>query len=129
MNAHITCHKGMDYRHLDIRFQGDLDGSSASELANLIVGSFRGQGIVRVDTGKMRIVHPFGVAVLRERLAAARLPLERLVFQGEKAGEIAPHGCPVEEGEVRRDGCGCKGNCSHCVCATGGNEQKSSKPQ
>jgi hypothetical protein len=124
MSAHITCHQGEDYRHLDIQVQGDLDGSSASELANLIVGRFRGQGTVRVDTGSVRSIHPFGVAVLQGRLAAARLPLERLIFRGDKAAEIAPRGCCVERG-----GCGCSGNCAQCLCRERGSEVADGSPQ
>ncbi|MBN1141240.1 MAG: STAS domain-containing protein [Deltaproteobacteria bacterium] len=129
MSAQIICQKGEDYRHLDIRLKGDLDGSSAAELANLIVGRFRGNGIVRVDTGSVGLIHPFGVAVLRKRLAAARLPLERLVFQGGRAAEIAPDGCPVEEGKAAHEGCGCNGRCAHCTCAEREKASQHRQPQ
>ena len=101
--------------NLHIQLEGNLDGSSASELANFIDGIRSRKGNLLIDTSKLEKVFHFGTCVLRSRLLAGRFPLERIAFAGEMAGKIAPRGCRIFQ-EGLMGGCGCDGDCTNCTC-------------
>ncbi len=85
----------VDRTPIRLRLSGTLDGSTASELANLIDGLRLEKDELLIDIQKPVKVFHFGRAVLRRCLAAGAFPLDRLVFSGKLAGDIDPRNCLV----------------------------------
>jgi hypothetical protein len=74
-----------------LKLNGDFDGSSACELANLI----RNGGLVKtakilIDTKSVKKVYPFGVHILHSRLQSAKPGSHSLIFTGKKSSRFAP---------------------------------------
>ncbi|MEJ2659828.1 MAG: hypothetical protein P8Z73_03750 [Desulfobacteraceae bacterium] len=113
-NFQIDFKKSKGYLHIIPR--GDLDGSSAWELVNLLDEQYDGKGRVVIDTQNLREMCPFGCSTFRCRLKLSRLPSNRLSFRGEKGYEIAPEGSKVVVSHNKR-WCRCDGNCANCLCA------------
>jgi hypothetical protein len=102
--------------NLYVRPRGDLDGSSAFELLNLLHEQYEGKGRVFIDTRKIGRIHPFGCCIFQDRLNVGKVPAERICFRGEKGLEIAPRGSRVlVAAEEHR--CRCNGNCERCRCS------------
>ena len=103
---------------LHVTPRGDLDGSSAWEMVNLLGKHYQGDSQVIVDTRFLENIDPFGREVLRRQLSARVVPPERLVFHGENAGLIAVEGsCVVSAPE--QHSCRCDGTCQQCECRKG----------
>lgn len=102
--------------NLYVRPKGDLDGSAACELVNLIHDKYDGEGQVFVDTHQLRKIHSFGCGMFHYHLNFGKLPPDRLFFKGKKGFEIAPEGSRVLviSAEKRRHRCG--GDCANCAC-------------
>jgi len=101
----------IDYRKSDgdlfVRPMGDLDGSSACELVNMIHDQYDGTGQVVVETEGLCKMCPFGCSVFKCQLSLARFPVKRICFRGWKGREMAPKGSAVRTDEDLPDGqCG-----------------------
>jgi hypothetical protein len=107
----------IDYRKSDgdlfVRPMGDLDGSSACELVNMIHDQYDGTGQVVVETDGLCAMCPFGCSVFKCQLSLVRFPVRRICFRGLKGREIAPEGSSVRPCE-ETPSCRCGGNCVPC---------------
>jgi hypothetical protein len=112
-NFSVQCKKSNGNLHL--RPKGDLDGSSAWELINLINEKYDDKGRVFIETQSLREVHPFGCSIFKCQLSTGSIPLKHLFFKGEKGFDMAPNGSRVLIVSKRR-GCRCKGDCAICRC-------------
>lgn len=113
-NFHVELRKSNGNLHVSPK--GDFDGSSASELVNVLHEQYDGKGRVFIDTNKLREMYPFGCAVFQCRLNPRRLPTDRLFFKGEKGHEMAPKGSKVLV-TPDKERCGCNGDCAKCPCS------------
>lgn len=102
--------------NLHVSPKGDLDGSSAWELINLLHERYNGRGSVVIDTHYLREICPFGCSTFRCGLNQSMLPPNRLSFEGEKGYEIAPEGCKVFVSQAKGRG-QCNGDCTNCPCS------------
>ncbi len=120
-NFQIVIKKSNDELHVSP--SGDLDGSSAWELVNLLDEQYNGRGWVVIDTRNLKQMCPFGCSTFLWGLNQSRLPSDRLSFRGEKGYEIAP-----EESRVfsypEEHRCGCNGKCANCQCSKSKDEVK-----
>ena len=107
---------------LYVEARGDLDGSSAMQLVNVLHAQYSGTGKVYIETGGLRDICPFGCDTFRCRLDGNRLPADRLFFKGKEGFKMAPKGSMVIGGP-RRDRCRCNGQCKNCRCEGKGHHQ------
>lgn len=108
--------------NLHVNPSGNFNGSSASELVNLIHEQYDGKGRIFVDTRNLRAMCPFGCTTFQCRLNQNRVPANRLFFKGEKGFEIAPEGASVIVTDEKRRS-RCNGDCANCPCAKKGEKQ------
>ena len=87
-NFKITSHRSEN--HLHLKLAGDFDGSSAWELLNLLRENFTGFHRIIIHTDCLNKVYPFGVHTFHQNLSSFRRNRIRLLFAGEKAGQISP---------------------------------------
>ena len=110
----------IDFKHengeLFVDPVGDLDGSSACELINLLVEQYDGHGRVHIDTRRLRHLCPFGCSTFRCQFYRSRVPVERLLLKGENSRALAPDNSHVH-GPGTPHACQCNGRCTHCRCA------------
>lgn len=111
LNFHIEVEEQSGNLH--VRPKGDFDGSSACELINLLDEHHDTKGRVVIDTCQLCQIHPFGCSTFLNRLNDCRLPLNRMVFKGEKAHEIAPEKYLSRVAPKRNR---CDGSCKNCPC-------------
>lgn len=84
----IVMHENSDNLHL--RLIGDFDGSSASELLEVLKDRAHSVQKVFIHTGGLGEIHPFGQGVFEKRTSELREELRKIYFTGEKAQIIAP---------------------------------------
>ncbi len=113
-NFQIDIKKNNGYLQLTPR--GDFDGSSAWELVNLLHEQYDGKGRVVIDTRNLRKMCPFGCSTFRCHFKDNRLPVNHLLFKGEKGYEIAPAGCKILVSH-EKERCHCNGNFTSCPCS------------
>ncbi|MBW1784979.1 MAG: hypothetical protein JRL30_30100 [Deltaproteobacteria bacterium] len=87
-NFKILIHRNSDNLHL--KLMGDFDGSSAWELLHLLKKSANGVYKVIIHTGSLKQIDPFGRETFVENLPHWKVHPIRILFTGEKAGQIAP---------------------------------------
>jgi hypothetical protein len=75
---------------LHLRLVGDFDGSSASELLEVLKDRAQAVQRVFVHTSGLREIHPFGQGVFEKRTSELREELEKIYFTGDKARLLAP---------------------------------------
>ncbi len=114
--------------NLHLRPKGDLDGSSAWELINLMTDKYDGKGRVFIDTQGLREIHPFGCGIFKCGLNKGAIPPNRLYFKGKKGFEMAPSGSRVIVAP-KGPGCRCDGNCRNCRCALKRGGKKTKHPK
>lgn len=102
--------------NLHLRPRGNLDGSSAWELINLIREKYDGKGRVFIDTQDLREIHPFGCGILKYHLTMGTVPPDCLFFKGKRGFEMAPNGSRVILSS-KGSRCRCDGNCANCLCS------------
>lgn len=111
-NFHLAFRKENGNLHVIPR--GDFDGSSASELVNLLHDQYDGKGRVFIETNQLRRMHAFGCSTFQCRLNKRRIPADRLTFRGTKGYEMAPAGsCVVDSSEIH-PGRRCNKDCANC---------------
>ena len=84
----MNIHRRID--KLTIRLAGDFDGSSAWELINAIRENLNNLKFVKIDTGELKMVHPFGREGFRNNIACVNNTRIRMQFSGPNALQIAP---------------------------------------
>jgi len=87
-NFKILVHRNSDNLHL--KLMGDFDGSSAWELLHLLKRSATGVCKVIIHTSSLKQIYPFGRDTFLENLRHWKVEPIRILFTGEKAGQIAP---------------------------------------
>ena len=117
MNTNFSVQCKRSNGNLHLRPKGDLDGSSAWELINLISEKYHGKGRVFIDTQDLGEMHPFGCGILKCHLRMETMPPDCLFFKGKKGFEMAPNGSKVIL-TSKGLGCRCDGNCVNCSCST-----------
>jgi len=113
-NFSVQCKRSNGNLHL--RPKGDLDGSSAWELINLISEKYDGKGRVFIDTQDLREIHPFGCGIFKCQLRMGTVPPNCLFFKGKRGFEMAPNGSRVILAS-KGPRCRCNGNCVNCQCS------------
>jgi len=84
----MNIHRRID--KLTIRLAGDFDGSSAWELINAIRENLPNLKFVKIDTGELKMVYPFGRDVFRNNILHVKNTRIRMQFSGPNAPQIAP---------------------------------------
>ncbi len=112
-NFHIQCQKRNGNLHL--RPKGDFDGTSTWETIHMMRHMYEGNGRIYIDTSQLGKVLGFGCTTFRCCFREGGIPAHRLVFQGEKGGQLAPSGSKVQRNPENRP-CGCTGDCANCLC-------------
>jgi hypothetical protein len=100
--------------NLHVHPRGDLDGSSAWELVNLLHEQYDGHGRVVIETGNLGELCPFGCSTFQYRLNRQHLPFERLYFKGDKGAAMAPRGSHIMKAKHKHR---CCGRCADCNCS------------
>ncbi len=77
-------------RDVEVRLNGDFDGTSACELLNFLRDMCNGAVRVFVDTQGLQEVYPFGVDTFQNNLYLLKGLHLRLSFTGRNAASIAP---------------------------------------
>lgn len=83
-NFHIFQHKTKESLH--IKLTGDFDGSSASELINLVKNQNSCYQIF-INTTEVKTIDPFGLDVLQNRLSEIRDQGPGVIFIGKNIGQ------------------------------------------
>jgi hypothetical protein len=123
MSANFRISSQYQNGEMVILLKGDFDGSSAWELVNTIHERYTGEGRIMIDTDGIKHLVPFGIATFKCRLDPNKVPLDRLVFRGEKGLEISPEGCRVITGK-NRGLYSCGGRCENCNCRVNDHDVK-----
>ena len=105
MATRFTIEYRMEKNGLHLRPRGDLDGSTAWQMINLISDLDDGCRRIFIDTCRLGRICPFGRDVFRWHMRPRACNLKRVFFKGEKGGQIAPPGC--------------RGDCENCTCRAG----------
>jgi anti-anti-sigma factor len=87
-NFRLRFNRSSDSLHLHP--EGELDGSSASVLANTLEEHCNGSGRIVVHTDGLTSLHPFGLAVLQHHLARVRNGDATVTFTGANRDRMAP---------------------------------------
>jgi hypothetical protein len=87
-NFKMIIHRRTD--KLTIRLAGDFDGSSAWELIHAIRENLHNLRLVKIDTGELKMVYPFGREVFRNNILHVKNARIRIQFSGPNAPQIAP---------------------------------------
>ena len=80
-NFHILTHKTTDTLH--IKLTGDFDGSSASELVNILVNNQNRYYQIFINTKELKNIEPFGLDVLQNKLSEIRGQAPDVIFIGQ----------------------------------------------
>jgi hypothetical protein len=88
LSFRIVMHENSENLHL--RLVGDFDGSSASELLEVLKDKASTAQKVFIHTGSLGEIHPFGQGVFEKRSSELREELQKIYFTGDKAQLIAP---------------------------------------
>ncbi len=125
MNSKFKMQCRISGGNLHIYPKGNLDGSSACQLANLISRKYSGKGGVFINTDQIKEIFPFGAAKFKSRISEGKFPRSKLYFKGENGFKIAPDGCKVL---IKRKTpvCSCNGNCALCSCSNRNNRDRKS---
>jgi stage II sporulation protein AA (anti-sigma F factor antagonist) len=75
--------KGINSRSVRIQLQGDFDGTSAHELANILNTYDNNYPRVTIDTEGLKSINAFGLDVFIIRLKSMRRSYARIVFTGK----------------------------------------------
>ncbi|MEJ2166839.1 MAG: hypothetical protein P8X90_15020 [Desulfobacterales bacterium] len=87
-NFKMIIHRRTD--KLTIRLAGDFDGSSAWELIHAIRENLNNLKFVKIDTGELKMVYPFGREVFRNNISHVKNTQIRMQFSGPNALQIDP---------------------------------------
>ena len=85
-NFHMFTHKTTDTLH--IKLTGDFDGSSASELANVLATQQEKYYQIFINTSELKHIYPFGVEVLQHELPGIENHRPRFIFIGKDLQHI-----------------------------------------
>ena len=91
-NFRIFYHRNSDNLHL--KLMGDLDGSSALELANILKTQQNSVRKIFIHTSNLSSIHPFGLDAFQKNCTANKLS-PSITFTGEHARTLAPDGSTV----------------------------------
>ena len=89
LSFRIVMHENSENLHL--RLTGDFDGSSASELLEVLKDKAPRAQKVFIHTSGLAEVHPFGLGVFEKRASELREELQKIHFTGDKAELVAPN--------------------------------------
>lgn len=67
-----------------LELSGNFDGTSADELLNVIRTYGDGAEKIFINTRNLRTVHPFGMALFRNKFYTVKQQSDKLVFSDEK---------------------------------------------
>ena len=84
MNSNFKMQCRISGGNLHIYPKGNLDGSTACQLANLIRRKYSGKGRIFINTDQLEEIYPFGAAQFNHRIRENKLPRRNLYFKGEK---------------------------------------------
>ncbi|MFP4159844.1 MAG: hypothetical protein ACLFR9_09065, partial [Desulfobacterales bacterium] len=77
---------------LYLELNGDFDGMSAMELLCALKDISSGLKEIYIHTEALDSISAFGREVFRKNLFLTPVPLEKLIFIGNRCGQIAPKG-------------------------------------
>ena len=87
-NFRISSHQNGDNLHL--RLIGDFDGTSATQLLNVLKDSSKDVFKVIIHTNSLKSIYPFGRDTFRKNLSNINHRSFHVLFTGENASKIAP---------------------------------------
>jgi ABC-type transporter Mla MlaB component len=87
-NFHMFTHKTTDT--LYIKLTGDFDGSSASELANVLESKQKDYYQIFINTSELKNIYPFGVEVLQHKLLEIENHKPHVIFIGKEGRYVKP---------------------------------------
>ena len=115
MGNRFTIEHRLDKDRLHLMPKGDLDGSTAWQIINLIRDMDDGRQQIVIHTSGLKKIHPFGCRVLRWHMRWAVVNLKRVVFDGHCGEALAPSGCRVARRRTSMAGTG-SGDGDPCPC-------------
>jgi hypothetical protein len=71
-----------------LKLYGDFDGSSASELINVLKNHRNGSNQIFIDTNNLNIVHPFGMDVFKRNLCVLDINIKNIVITGKHRSSL-----------------------------------------
>jgi len=74
--------------NLHLELKGDFDGSSACELANIIMLKHDKNRQVIINCEKLGKIFPFGSSVFGYLMKSSLMPADKMIFEGGKESEI-----------------------------------------
>jgi hypothetical protein len=86
-NFKILIRRKADRIHL--RLYGDLDGSSAYELINLLRKYGHSASKIHIHTQGLNQIHPFGLNIFKKSFRIINDCTDRIAFSGDKAPDFA----------------------------------------
>jgi hypothetical protein len=87
-NFRIFIHRKNGKHYLNLK--GDLDGSSAFELINVIKAHHGKAGTIVINTSDLSLIHPFGLSVFSSNCPINKV-YHGLIFTGKYGSIMAPH--------------------------------------
>jgi len=76
---------------LNIKLNGDFDGSSAHELLNVLKEHGSNFHHIHIDTDDLKTIFPFGRNVFEKNFKIFRKQINNIIFAGENKFRIAPN--------------------------------------
>jgi hypothetical protein len=77
---------------IHLKLLGEFDGKAAQELLNILKLRSRRSSRVFIHTSSLSEVHPFGIALFKDKCAGFCDKSGSLIFTGEHADSLAPRG-------------------------------------
>jgi hypothetical protein len=87
-NFRISVHRNSD--SLELRLQGDFDGTSACELLNALKENCDDADSVLIHTSGLKEIYPFGRDTFQNNLYTLKGKNIHFTFTGNKAQQIGP---------------------------------------
>ncbi len=66
-----------------LKLYGDFDGSSASELINVLKNYTNGSYQIFIDTNNLNTIHPFGMDVFKKNLSVVDISINNIIITGK----------------------------------------------
>jgi len=76
-----------------LKLYGDFDGSSASELINVLKNYTNGSYQIFIDTNNLNTIHPFGMDVFKKNLSVLDININNIIITGKHRFSLEQRWC------------------------------------
>ncbi len=76
-----------------LKLYGDFDGSSASELINVLKNYRNGSYQIFIDTNNLNTIHPFGINVFKKNLSVLDININNITITGKHRFSLEQRWC------------------------------------